>query len=175
MIYILRQSRNCVVKRGTAQLMPFYAYFHIPAPSVAPPSFRASNVSSREFSLSWVAPEALDTNGILRNYILSVSELHSNLPLLGEVEIEAVGTEFLVDSLIPYTLYNCCIAAMTVRRGPTAVIQVRTGEEGKLNFSTFVLLPYIISKLPIPLIPPREDKNGCGPFIRRFRCNSLHA
>ena len=62
-----------------------------------------------------------------------MAELESNLLLFEEVEIEAKanGTEFLVDSLTPYTVYNCSIAAVTVDRGPIATIQVRTREEGK--------------------------------------------
>ena len=84
----------------------------------------------------------MNTNGILRSYSLSVSELHSNLPLLEEVEFEAVDneTEFLVDSLTPYTLYNCTVAAITVAIGPTAEIEVRTGEEGMITCPLFSII-----------------------------------
>ena len=71
-----------------------------------------------------------------------MSELHSNLPLLEEVEFEAVDneTEFLVDSLTPYTLYNCTVAAITVAIGPTAEIEVRTGEEGMITRPLFSII-----------------------------------
>ncbi len=94
----------------------------------------ATNISTREFVLSWNAPEPTDVNGILRKYILSVSEFKSNLLLLEEIEIavdHSNATEFIVNNLSPYTLYNCSISAVTVNRGPSAMIQVRTGEEGK--------------------------------------------
>lgn len=104
------------------------------APSVAPRSFIASDITSEEFRLSWAAPKTIDTNGVLRNYILSVAEYKSNLLFLDEVEIEAFNneTEFTVSYLTPYTLYNCSVLAVTVERGPSAVIQARTGEEGEV-------------------------------------------
>ena len=101
---------------------------------MAPLLFTATNISTREFLLSWAAPEESGTNGILRKYILSVSDYKSNLTLLEEIEISASptnATEFFVEDLTPYTQYNCSIAAVTIDRGPSAVIQVRTGEEGK--------------------------------------------
>jgi hypothetical protein len=105
------------------------------APSLPPPSFRASNISSRQFMLSWSALEPININGILRNYVLSVSELNSSLPLIEEVEIKPAHnvTEYMMDSLTPYTLYTCSVAASTVETGPAAVIEVLTGEEGGLQ------------------------------------------
>lgn len=102
---------------------------------MAPLYLNASEISSREFILSWTAPASTDRNGILRYYILSVSEYKSGLLSLEEVSIEAVSnvTGFTVGYLIPYTLYNCSVAAVTIDRGPLAVIQVRTGEEGTYN------------------------------------------
>ncbi|ORU95055.1 MAG: hypothetical protein A6F71_10400 [Cycloclasticus sp. symbiont of Poecilosclerida sp. M] len=109
---------------------------HALAPNVAPPSFMASEITSREFRLSWAAPAPIDANGILRHYVLDVSEQESEQPLLlllKEVQIEAVlnETDFLVEDLTPYTVYNCSVVAITIERGPTAVIQVRTEEEGE--------------------------------------------
>ena len=103
------------------------------APNVAPPSFMAVEIASREFRLSWEAPAPINANGVLQHYILDVFELESELLLLEEVQIEAVLNEinFLVEDLTPYTVYNCSVVAITIERGPTATIQVRTEEEGE--------------------------------------------
>ena len=103
-------------------------------PTGTPLSFMATDITSREFSLSWKTPKPLDTNGILRSYILSVSEPTSSNLFLEEVEIESVNvTNFTVSFLDPFTLYNCSIAATTIGRGPSANIQTRTAEEGELQ------------------------------------------
>ena len=103
---------------------------------MAPLLFTASEVGSREFRLSWTAPAATDINGILRSYLLNVLILGSNDQLLQDVEIEATSnqTEFVVDSLTPHSLYNCTVTAVTVEKGPAAMLQVTTAEEGKFGF-----------------------------------------
>lgn len=107
----------------------------VSVPSVAPLLFKAVNISTREFVLSWAAPATIDINGVLRKYVLSVSEYKSNLLLLEEIEIDVDAnneTVFVVNDLTPYTLYNCSILAVTIGNGPLAVIQARTEEEGRL-------------------------------------------
>lgn len=107
-------------------------------PSGTPLSFMATSISTRKFVLSWNVPEIIAINGILRKYILSVSESKSNLFLLEEIEIDADYSNETIFNLIPYTQYNCSIAAVTIDIGPSAIIQVVTNEEGKnwLNSQT---------------------------------------
>lgn len=100
------------------------------APSVAPLSFMATNITSDEFMLLWTSPQPIDTNGILREYVVSITEQESGQYVLEDVEVEAGVTEFAVINLIPYTVYSCSVAAVTVARGPEAVITVLTNEEG---------------------------------------------
>ena len=108
----------------------------VAVPSVAPLLFEAVNISTRGFVLSWAAPAAIDINGVLRKYMLSVAEYKSNLLLLEEVEIDVDAninaTVFVVNDLTPYTQYNCSVSAVTIGNGPIATIQVRTEEEGRL-------------------------------------------
>ena len=93
----------------------------------------ALNVSSREFKLSWKAPRVVDTNGILRHYILAVrEESASSVSPLEEFQIEAVNetSEIVVRSLNPHVVYICSVAAVTIGIGPSAFVQVLTAEEG---------------------------------------------
>lgn len=92
----------------------------------------ATNITSTEFKLIWDAPVLADRNGILRAYTISIVEHKSGLSVLENVEVEAANdvTEFVAQYLIPYTVYNCSVAAVTVAKGPAAAIQVQTGEEG---------------------------------------------
>lgn len=142
------------------------------APNVAPPLFTANEVGSREFRLSWTTPAATDINGILRNYLLIVL---SNDLLLQEVEIEATHnqSEFVVDSLTPYSLYNCTVAAVTVERGPTAMLQVRTAEEAPAHSPEDVVVGVLDAHtLNVSWLPPSSQQNG---VIRSYYVNLTQA
>lgn len=95
----------------------------------------ATNVTSRGFRLTWLAPTTLEANGIVRSYTLSVVESKSGSKFIDELEMIAtpheMSEEFDVNFLTPYTTYNCSVAAKTVRTGPAAALQVTTAEEGE--------------------------------------------
>ena len=107
-------------------------FFSYVAPDGTPLSFEATAITSSEFTLSWAAPLPAKTNGVLREYSLSIVEQKSGFYVLEDVEIEVGSnvTEFAVDYLLPYTVYNCSVSAITVAKGPEAVISVLTSEKG---------------------------------------------
>ena len=109
-----------------------FTKYSLTAPSVAPRSFEATNISSRQFLISWEAPEAVSINGVLRHYSLSVWEHTSNTVLLDGIEIDPASIESVVSFLAPFVLYECSVSAVTIAQGPSAVLQVRTATEGKL-------------------------------------------
>lgn len=103
------------------------------APSVAPQALKATNISSRQFLLTWKNPETASINGILRHYSLTVCKYASNTSFLEDVEIDPASSEFVVSFLAPFILYKCAVSAVTIAQGPSAVIQVRTAAEGELQ------------------------------------------
>ncbi len=129
------QSYACPreVRMDNMQLVyeDLHFFINIPtAPSSSPRSVQVTDVSSTGFLISWVAPPAVDQNGIIRNYSVSVTEENTGRMIL----LTSYSNSQRVDSIHPYYNYTCAVAAVTVSTGPlSAPITITTTEAGKYN------------------------------------------
>lgn len=85
-------------------------------------------MTAKVLYLSWNPPAIEYQNGIIRSYVIRVTE-QSTATLF---QFTSFVTEFFIYSLHPYYLYNLSIAAVTVDTGPFSdPAVVRTLETGK--------------------------------------------
>jgi len=111
----------------------YYEYFIFTfvhtAPSASPQNLTGISLNSRVISFSWSPPPSTDTNGIIREYRINVTEVET-----GTVFTQTTTTTSItIQSLHPYYLYRCVVSAYTVGIGPyTEVFIIRTPEDGKL-------------------------------------------
>ena len=67
-------------------------------------------------------------NGIIRYYIIYVSDLTNNT----NWELTTNTTRILLDNLQPFYLYNCSVAAFTIDVGPVSnTVSVRLPQTGQ--------------------------------------------
>ena len=79
----------------------------------------------------WSKPEPESTNGIIRHYEVTVSALQNSRR--GQT-FTTVETELTVMMLLPYSDYECSVAAVTVERGPFSTpVQAQTFQDGKFH------------------------------------------
>ena len=106
--------------------------FSLTAPSGPPLNSTAvtSTITSTGFSLQWSEPAIDEQNGIIKYYVIRVTELETG----NTFENTSNSTSFSYFSLHPYYTYQCKVAAYTVGLGPfTNVISVTTLEDGKFT------------------------------------------
>ena len=114
------------------------------APSAAPEQILVSIVSSTAVKIEWDPPRLEDRNGIIREYIINITELNTgnswqlavgNGTVTGDFWQQTVGNNTVttfIDSLHPFYLYSFSIAAQTIALGPfTASVIVEMPEDGK--------------------------------------------
>ena len=145
---------SCIVAAETVELGPFsvpvtiqlpedgmcmidYFVFHslqhvCTAPSSSPTALAVSSVTSISFYISWTDPLPIYQNGLIREYVINVTELDT-----GNIySHSAITTEFNAEFLHPYYYYSCSVAAVTVSVGPFSdSVTVQTAIDGKKWFS----------------------------------------
>ena len=102
----------------------------LPAAPTAPPSTpQVSELTAQSFNLIWQPPPFEATNGEIRQYILAIVEVETELTF----EVTANSTQMIVGSLHPYYNYMCKVRAETTQPGPFSdVISVLLLEEGEM-------------------------------------------
>jgi hypothetical protein len=158
---------SCIVAAETVELGPFSAPVTIQlpedAPSSSPTALSVSSVTSTSFYLSWTDPLPVYQNGLIRQYLINITELDT-----GNVySYSAITTEYNIWFLHPYYYYTCTVAAVTVAAGPFSdAVTVQTGIDvpagppqgaATLALSSSSLL--LIWSEPLP-----EEQNG--PIVR---------
>ena len=114
------------------------------APSAAPEEILVSIVSSTVLQIEWDPPRFEDRNGIIREYIINITEINTgnswqqargNGTETGDFWHQTVGNNTVttfIDSLHPFYLYSFSIAARTIALGPfSASVIVEMPEDGK--------------------------------------------
>ena len=102
--------------------------FHPLAPIAAPQQLSVTRTST-SITLSWNPPPFEDSNGLIQYYTIQVTELDTNTTL---PPIKSYSTEYTVNNLHPYYVYQCTVAAYTTDNGPyTPSITVQLSQEGK--------------------------------------------
>ena len=96
---------------------------------IAPPQeISANEVTSSYLALTWNPPPFEETNGIIRYYMIRVSEVDTGTTFF----VTSNGTEITIPNLHPYYTYECNVAAFTVGLGPYSnAITIQLLEEGK--------------------------------------------
>ena len=91
-------------------------------------NFAVANASSDSFLLSWDPPSVEDINGVIRHYMIRVTEVETGRTFYVTTNI----TLLELNGLHPFYMYTTAVAAQTVALGPySSAISVRLGEEGK--------------------------------------------
>ena len=106
--------------------------FEFLAPSAAPESVSAYNISSTSIVVTWSrVPDNL-LNGILQSYHVMLREAsQSSRPKT--IMVANSSLSVIVSSLKKFTVYSVWVAAVTVVSGPnSAAVIVSTDEDGKL-------------------------------------------
>ena len=95
-------------------------------PSGSPRNVTVSVRNSRSISLSWDPPKLPEQNGILRQYIVTVSSGSTFTRM-----VSSSHTFLTIGGLRPFTNYTCSVQAVTVGSGPSSMVQIATPEDGK--------------------------------------------
>ena len=97
-------------------------------PSSSPTDLAAIVYSSTEVYLSWSPPPKSERNGVIIEYNISMISTESE----EHVHITTIATNISIGSLLPYTTYQCAVAASTsVGQGPfTTYLYFETKEAG---------------------------------------------
>ena len=101
----------------------------ISAPSAPPQNVTGTGLDSQTITMSWSPPPSSDTNGVIREYRVNVTEVETGMTL----NLTTATTSITLQSLHPYYNYRCIVSAYTVGVGPyTEVFNIRTPEDGML-------------------------------------------
>ena len=131
-----------------------------------PENLIATTLGSRTLHITWQPPVEEERNGIIRRYVINITELDSG----NEYQLENVTTEITVQNLHPFYRYSYSVAAETVALGPfTPGSIIEMPEDGKLTKAimlnvlihlSLVLLQHpqlhLIILLPPTLLPSRS-------------------
>lgn len=97
-------------------------------PTAAPQNVTGEAQSSTEVMLSWEPPPIQDQNGVIRVYVIRVTDLTTGIQ---RVEYQYLGTNYTVSSLHPHYRYQFAVAADTVGVGPySSPIEIQTLQDG---------------------------------------------
>ena len=89
-----------------------------------------ANVTSTSFILSWRSPLTEDHNGIIRQYLINITEENTDTLL----QLTSTELSTVVNFLHPFYNYTCTIAAVTIEASAYSTpITVTTLEEGKFR------------------------------------------
>lgn len=95
------------------------------APSSSPSEVLVLDVFSSNFTVQWAPPPVNTHNGILRGYLVNITELNTARNFVRTTS----ETSLVVSHLHPYYIYHVTVLAATVSHGPpTAGVTVTTLE-----------------------------------------------
>ena len=122
-----------MIKKLTLATVPqfFGSHFDSLAPTSAPVNISGYAVDSTSISISWTPPPFEDQNGILRNYVINITELETGITF----SRVSLTTSISLHNLHPFYRYSVTVTAVTVGPGPaTIVFTVQTREDGRFLF-----------------------------------------
>ena len=127
----------CKSKRPSQLLIK--VCFEFLAPSAAPESVSAYNLSSTSIVVTWSRVPDDSLNGILQSYRVMLREaLQSSRPKT--IMVADASLSVIISSLKKFTVYSVWVAAVTVVAGPnSAAVIVSTDEDGK-----FLLIQHFV-------------------------------
>ena len=106
----------------------YYTDVFLTAPSAPPSNLSVISMNSTTITLSWNPPTSNQTNGYIRHYVVAVTEHDTTLAF----QEQSNYTQVTLQSLHPYYIYTCRVAAVTTGPGPyTGNITIQLPEDGK--------------------------------------------
>ena len=100
------------------------------APTAPPENLIATPLDSRTLHITWQPPVEEEKNGIIRRYVINITELNSG----NDFQLENATTEITVQNLHPFYRYSYSVAAETVALGPFTPGSIfEMPEDGKLT------------------------------------------
>ena len=92
------------------------------------------DVDSTSMSLTWGTPVNDSDIGNVLNYIVDCSSDANRAFSLAVTTPASAEREVVLQGLLPYTVYSCCVAVETdTGRSPVSCVQQTTLEEGTCN------------------------------------------
>lgn len=89
--------------------------------------------------LSWIAPPTINHNGIIRYFVIIVTEINTGY----KFQLTAEATSEVVSSLHPFYTYEVVVAAVTTERGPFSDSLVfQLPEDGEIQVFLMTILIY---------------------------------
>ena len=97
-------------------------------PNGSPQSVSISVISSEEAHIMWESPNIVHQNGIITGYVVDVTVVNTGQ----NFQIRSNSTNLFLESLQPFTNYECRVAARTiVGVGPFSISNIfRTNQTG---------------------------------------------
>ncbi len=96
-------------------------------PSATPTNVSGSVINSTALRLTWESPPVDQLNGILRGYVVNVTEVETGR----KFQYSTDTPEIVLSSLHPSYTYVCVVAAVTVGNGLFSLnVTIRTEEAG---------------------------------------------
>ena len=94
------------------------------APSSSPTGLSITMITSISFYLSWSDPPLADRNGLIRQYLINITEIDTS----NVFSYSTMTTEFNAEFFHPYYYYSCSVSAVTIVPGPythSVILQTR--------------------------------------------------
>ena len=108
-----------------------FFYFLPVGPSAPPVNPSGYSLSSTSITLSWSPPPLEYQNGIIRSYIINLTELETSAMYSYMFFATGPTLTMTIPALHPYYTYNFTISAVTIESGPpTDAFTVQTLEDG---------------------------------------------
>lgn len=90
-------------------------------------------------TLQWSPPPPIDVNGVLRHYVVEVTETDTGR----DWSFVALGPSLILGSLHPYYNYSARVAAYTIELGPfTELFFVQTNQSGNCTSVLYRNIPH---------------------------------
>ena len=84
--------------------------------------------NSRLASVSWNPPFLHEQNGIIRQYLVTVTSSFST----NTHTVSSSQNSLILQNLRPYTSHTCSVQAVTIENGPSIIQTFQTPEDGKI-------------------------------------------
>ena len=101
--------------------------FPLSEPDGPPQNLNGTALNSTSIYLSWGSPPSEQKNGIVRQYLVNITETETG----DEIRLSTADTAITVSGLHPFYHYECIVSAVTIGAGPyTSPLTIQTAPSG---------------------------------------------
>ena len=113
----------------------YIVFSHTAAPSASPGNVSITNITAFSLLLRWNPPPTEHQNGIIRDYIINVTEENTDRKF--QIMTRSPAAELQLQFLHPHYLYTMTVAAITITVGPFSyLVQAVTSTARELSKSS---------------------------------------